>query len=343
MKVDCFNSVVYLSPTFDTIATKEVQRVFGKNLRYYRLRKQMSEIELAEKVGLSPIGIARYEKGDIKPDMRALQALADALDIRLFDFLAARNENTSFAHGTIRKSASLSDTQQEFIRECVEEYFSRFMTIVEILGGDVLPDAPACHSIPLSHDPEKDAAALRAHLGFAEDAPIEDLINGLETAGILVYECTDIDDDEFLRTSGFVNGRPFIVLNSNITPELSREAIAHELARLMFAWPENMDDAEVERMAAAIGERFQSGSKSERMFDSRKPVITEAPIEKERLTLFERLMCRAINEGEISVQRGAELLRVPFNTVLALISNQNGTFPATLRPSPMDAYPPFSP
>lgn len=41
-------------------------------------------------------------------------------------------------------------------------------------------------------------------------------------------------------------------------------------------------------------------------------------IERENPALFEQLVYRAVNEEEISVQRGAELLKVPFNEVLAM-------------------------
>ena len=41
-------------------------------------------------------------------------------------------------------------------------------------------------------------------------------------------------------------------------------------------------------------------------------------IEREKPALFEQLVYRAVNEEEISVQRGAELLKVPFDTVLTM-------------------------
>ena len=341
--------------------------MFSKNLKYYRLRKRMSKKDLAAKVNVTPMAITNYEKGDRKPDMKILQALASALDVRVSDFLAVRNENIVFAHGEFRKSSSLSDTQQEYIRECVEEYFSRFMTVVEVLGGDVLPDAPICHVIQLSKDPEKNAAALRAHLGFAKDGPIEDLIGKLENKGILLYEC-DIDNDKFSGMNGFVNNRPYIVLNPHMTPERNRSTIVHELAHLMFVWPESLDDKDVEKMATAIGGAFLfPESDARRELGIRRSAVTRdmllvaieygismmllakraelthiitgpaakdfyikaskagwrnnepSRIEKESPALFKQLVYRAVNEEEISVQRGAELLRVSFNDVLTMV------------------------
>lgn len=341
--------------------------MFSKNLKFYRLRKQMSKKELADRANVTSMAITHYEKGDRKPNMEILQALASALEVRVSDFLAVRDENIVFVHGEFRKNSSLSNTQQEYIRECVEEYFNRFMTVVEVLGGDVLPDAPICHIIPLSEDPEKNAFALREHLGFAKDGPIEDLIGKLENKGILVYEC-NIDSDKFFGMNGFVNNRPFIVLNSQMTPERNRSTIVHELAHLMFVWPESMDDKEIEKMATAIGGAFLfPESDAKRELGIRRSAITKdmvlvaveygismmllvkraelihiitasvakdfyikaskagwrtnepSRIKKENPVLFEQLVYRAVNEKEISVQRGAELLKVPFNNVLAML------------------------
>jgi len=337
--------------------------MFSRNLKYYRLRKQMTKKELAEKANITPMAITNYENDERKPSMEILKALAAALDVRVSDFLAVRNENLVFSHGEFRKNTSLSAAQQEYTRECVEEYFSRFMTSVETLGGDVLPMAPACHALFLTPDAEENAVKLREHLGFAKDGPIEDLIGKLENKGILVYEC-ELNDRNFSGMNGFVNDHPYIVLNPNMTPERNRSTIVHELAHLMFIWPEDMADKEVEKMATAIGGAFLlPRSDALRELGIRRTAITkdmllvaveygismmllvkraevchiiaaaaakdfyikaskagwrtdEPPrIEKEEPELFQQLVYRAINEDEISIQRGAELLQLPYNRV----------------------------
>ena len=201
------------------------------------------------------MAITNYEDGSRNPNMEVLSALAEALGVRVSDFLAVRNENLVFHHAEFRKNASMSQTQQEFVRESVEEYFSRFMTIVEVLGGEVLPEAPACHSLLLSDDNEKNAANLRAHLGFASDGPIEDLIGKLENKGILVFECT-VTNSKFSGMNGLVNGRPYIVFNPSMSAERNRSTSVHELAHLMFKWPEDMSEKQIENLATAIGGAF---------------------------------------------------------------------------------------
>lgn len=338
--------------------------MFAKNLKYYRLRKQMSKKELADKVGVTPMAITNYENGDRRPNMEILQALANALDVRVSDFLFTRDEHLVFSHGEFRKSLSLPSSQQEYIRESVEDYLTRFMTTVEILGGDILPRFPSCHSILLSQDEEKNALLLRSHLGFALDGPIDDLIGKLENKGILVYACK-VDNRSFSGLNGFVNDRPYIVVNADMSPERNRSTIVHELAHLMFIWPDDMSEKDAEKMATAIGGAFLfprsdairelgfrrstvskdmtltaqefgismmllvkraelchiiSSSVAKEFFvkASRAGWRTAEPsrIEKETPVFFRQLVLRAVNEREITVQRGAELLRSSVTDVL---------------------------
>ncbi len=340
--------------------------MFSKNLKYYRLKNQLSKKALADKINVSAMAITHYEDGSRKPNMEILSALAAALGVRVSDFLAVRNENLVFQHAEFRKASSLSQMQQEYIRESVEEYFGRFMTVVEVLGGEVLPDAPDFHVLPLSNDNEKNAASLRAHLGFALDGPIEDLIGKLENKGILVFEC-QIANSKFSGMNGSVNGRPYVVLNPSISAERNRSAAVHELAHLMFNWPEDMSDKDIENQATAISGAFlfpkddavrELGVKrtsvtrdmllvAKEFGISMMLLVTRAKlcgiltdqvakhfymsasqagwrtaepsrIDPEHPSLFAQLVYRAVNEEEISVQRGAELLRRPYTDILAM-------------------------
>lgn len=338
--------------------------MFSKNLRYYRLCKNMTKKELAEKSKITPMAVSNYENGKRLPNMSVLKKLARVLDVKVSDFLAARDKNILFEHGEFRKNSSLSITQQEFIRESVEEYFNRFMNVLEILGGKILPDSPACHVLQLSQDIDVNALSLREHLGFAKDSPIEDLIGKLEDKGILIYECS-IDNSKFSGMNGFVNGRPYIAINTNMTAERNRSTVIHELAHLMFAWPSGMEAQEIEQKATAISGAFlfpksdvlrelgvrrsaitadmtlvaieygismqllveraracsviSDGAKKDFYMKISKAGWRKSEperISREKSTLFQQLVYRAVSEEEISISKGAELLQVPLDEVI---------------------------
>ncbi len=337
--------------------------MFSKNLKYYRLKNAMTMKEFAKQVNLSPMAISNYESGSRNPDMDILKRMATVLGVRVSDFLAVRNENLVFKHGEYRKKSTLTQTQQDFVQECVEEYFNRFMTIVEILGGEVLPDAPSTASLPLTSDHEENAILLRKHLGLAMDGPIDNLIEILENKGILVYQ-SDLDNDKFSGMNGYVNERPYIVVNGNMSPERNRSTMAHELAHLMFAWPADMEDKKIEECATSISGAFllprtdvirelgyhRSNISKDMLIVAKEygvsmfllvkrahlsNVISESlekefyiqasswgwrrnepsRIMKESPSLFEQLVFRAVNEKEISMQKGAELLKVSYEDI----------------------------
>ena len=339
--------------------------MFSKNLKYYRLKNAMSKKELAEQVSVSPMAISNYENGKRKPDMDMLKRMAMILGVRVSDFLAVRDEKLVFCHGEFRKNSTLSVAQQDYVRESVEEYFNRFMTIVEILGGEVLPKAPDTGVLRLSGDSESDAQALRKHLNLAVDGPIDDLVEILENKGVLVYVC-EIDNDKFSGMNGFVNGCPYIVINKKMSPERKRSTIVHELSHLMFKWPGDMDDRIIEELSTAIsgaflfpktdairelGVRRTAVSKDMLLVAQEYGIsmyllvkraqlsgIISATLEKgfyinaskagwrknephrienEVPTLFEQLVYRAVNEHEVSMQRGAELLRIPYDDIVS--------------------------
>lgn len=228
--------------------------MFSRNLRFYRLKSGMTKAELANRSGLTPMAITNYENGTRKPGMEIVKRLASVLNVSVSDFLTVWNENLVFDHGEFRKTASLPQTRQEYIRQSVEEYFCRFFTTLELLGGQVLPQAPECHVLPLTGNIEDDAISLRKHLDLVQAGPLANLTAIIENRGILVYQCNA--DCRFSGMNGFVNARPYIVVNSNMSPERIRTAMVHELAHLMFQWKDDMDSKAVEEMATAISGAF---------------------------------------------------------------------------------------
>lgn len=337
--------------------------MFSKNLKYYRLKNGMSMKELASLVGISPMTISYYESGERKPGMDMIKMLAKVLGVTVTDFLVNRNEKLVFLHGEFRKGSRLSIKQQDYIKESVEEYLGRFYSVIEVLGGDVLPDAPICHGLTLSDNAEENAFAMRKYLRIAEFGPVGNLIELLENKGILIY-VAEIENDAFSGMNGVVNGRPYIIVNGQMSAERIRSTIAHEMAHFIFMWPEDMEDKRIEEMATAISGAFLFPfADAKRELGIRRTSITKdmtltckeygismyllvkranlcgivndnvaknfyikanqagwkkhepSRICKEEPVLFMQLVFRAVSENEISVQKGAELLKQPYSFI----------------------------
>lgn len=279
--------------------------MFSRNLKYYRLKNQMTRAEIARRAGLSERAIAHYESGDQYPELPVIRALADALGVRRTDFLRRWNENPEFTPAEYRRDSRLSRMQQEYLEEMVEEYFGRFYDVLEILGGEVLPGVPETKVLPLSEDAQEDAGQLRRSLQIAAGEPVGRVIDLLESRGFLVLRL-DVDFAGFLGMSGTVNGRPYIAVNRSMTAEETRMALVCELAHLAFRWPSDLPDREVERRVTAIAGAFLSPGEG-------RTKSAGSAEEAEETTLSARLVYRAVCAGDITIQKGAELLRVPYD------------------------------
>lgn len=228
--------------------------MFSKNLKYYRLRNNLSMKELANRIGVTSMAISNYEKGIRTPDMQILRNLADALHVNVMDFMSVRNKELKFQHGEFRKNSSLGKIKQEFIRESIEEYFNRFLSIILILGETVLPKAPQCHAMQLSGDDEVNAKSLRSYLNIAPEGPVGNLVDILENNGILIF--ADEFDHDFSGINGMINSRPYIAINKCMTPERQRFTIVHELVHMFFTWPNDMLESACDNKSNAIAGAF---------------------------------------------------------------------------------------
>lgn len=334
--------------------------MFNKNLKYYRLKKNMSKKDLAEACGVTPMAITNYEQGTRRPEIEIINKMAKALDVGVADFIRSRNDNLAFVHGEFRKSSQLSKSQQEFVREAVEEYFGRFFDAVDYLGGEPLPSPPDIHCLKSSGDFEEDAVQLRNQLSIPQKGPIEDVIAILENQGILVI-MLDFDNSHFSGMNGTVNGYPYIVVNKNMTAERIRSTISHELTHMMFVRDNDINEEQFatevsgaflitrDDIVRELGVRRSAITKDFTLIckeygismyllvvrASQAKVIsssvaqsfyikagkagwrTNEPsrIKGEKPLLFEQLVFRAINEEEISIQKGVELLQIPYAEV----------------------------
>lgn len=68
---------------------EKVYKNLGKKIRKYRLKKRMTQEELAEQLDVNPKYIGHIERAERKPGLARLIKLAQILDIKLkdlFDF-----------------------------------------------------------------------------------------------------------------------------------------------------------------------------------------------------------------------------------------------------------------
>jgi transcriptional regulator with XRE-family HTH domain len=63
----------------------ELRGVLGKNIKFYRLRRQFSQADLAEKADISITFLSNIERGNNYPQARTLCSLASALGVAVWE------------------------------------------------------------------------------------------------------------------------------------------------------------------------------------------------------------------------------------------------------------------
>ena len=107
---------------------KELLGIIGENVKKYREKANLTQAELAEKVGIGTASVSRIECGEKRMKMETLRAFADALDISVG--LLFYQENRDELLLTLAKM--LDGQSPEFIegiivltRACLENFGKR--------------------------------------------------------------------------------------------------------------------------------------------------------------------------------------------------------------------------
>lgn len=66
---------------------KKINESIGDEIRFARLRKRMTQEQLAKKTGLGRSTIAKYESGQIEMSMPVFIELCDAIGVSYIDIL----------------------------------------------------------------------------------------------------------------------------------------------------------------------------------------------------------------------------------------------------------------
>lgn len=60
------------------------KHTFGKNVKYYRYRKKLTQAQLSEKINVSTNHLVRIERGMHSTDFDTIDKLSEILDVRPF-------------------------------------------------------------------------------------------------------------------------------------------------------------------------------------------------------------------------------------------------------------------
>jgi Zn-dependent peptidase ImmA (M78 family)/DNA-binding XRE family transcriptional regulator len=220
----------------------------GATLTDVRVARGLSQAELAAAAGISQGLLSKLENETIQLDRERAAALADQLDVRPELFFGARTPSMRIFH---RKQASLPITADKRVRAEAGLLQAQLTHAL----GEQLPEL-RLRRRPLPEDkyytPADIARQVRDDLNIPA-GPIEDIVDVLERAGVLVLP----HDMKSLKVDAIAlwpdAGAPIVFLADHAPVDRQRFTLAHELGHAVM---HDVPASEQEQEADAFASEF---------------------------------------------------------------------------------------
>lgn len=222
----------------------------GERIRQAREYRGLTQVELAELIGLDQSAVAHLESGRFQVSRSALEtiALRTGFPIAFFsqetapDFPLGTLQYRSHAALT-RAEKRLSYRHAELGHEIAYWLLARMKPVPVMIGR-------------LNTDPANAARLTRSAMRLASDRPIPSVVNALEKAGVLVLALAPIVShiEAFSTWAGTDSPRPVLVMIAGKPGDRERMSAGHDLGHLVL--PARGDQKQTEREAFQFAAEF---------------------------------------------------------------------------------------
>jgi Zn-dependent peptidase ImmA (M78 family)/DNA-binding XRE family transcriptional regulator len=221
----------------------------GHRVKQAREYCGLTQTELARRAGVSQSAIAQIEASRTNPSPQLLEAIAFQTGFPLAHF--RRESLLHFPLGSLVFRARRAMTERERAQlhrhgEVIYEAVTRMAAKVEMVPLRL----PRLNRGDF-RDPAHAAMLTRVALGASPDAPLPNLINAAERAGVFVLP-VPIRSEHAEAYSLWADDRPVIVVFAGVPGDRLRLSVAHELGHLVMHQQLLGDDKQREQEAFAF-------------------------------------------------------------------------------------------
>lgn len=272
----------------------------GERVKQARESRGMTQKELAHGIDTTQSTIAQIEKGIISPNVDILQRVILKTGFPLSFF--KQSTSVDFPLGSLLFRARSSMTLHE--RNVARQYARIIFEVAEKMEAH-FKETPL-HLPCIDDDVTGSAIQTRSSLGLAPDSPIANLINTVETNGVMVIALPVklSNQDAFSVWVGGNRRRPVIILSgASESGDRLRFNVAHEIGHLVMHRARVGDVKTVEKEAHRFAGEFLM-PKEAMLREMTTPVTlaTLIPLKKRWKVAIQALIRRAY-ELEIISQR----------------------------------------
>lgn len=257
-----------------------MNQIFANRLKSARLLNGFSLQDLADKIDnrISRQAIFKYESGAVMPNSEMINILAEALNVRPDYF--SRVIAIDLGQIEFRKQSNFSVKEQNKVVEQTREYLSRYLELEMILNLDSPFQNPLKDIGDIRSKNQIDYASeqLREKWELGMDS-ICNVAELLEENGIKIIAVDA--DGQFDGLQTLVNGKvPVIAYNNKISdkPDRIRFTLLHELAHLLFSFPDDLSSSEREKLC----HKFAAS-----MLLPKKALVQELGVKRNKISIQE--------------------------------------------------------
>jgi len=209
--------------------------MIGERLQRARKASGLSLRDFGDQIGLSHTAVNKYEKNQLMPSSRQLIKISRVLGVRSEYFL--RPILVEIKGIEYRKRASTPKSLLNKINADVYDQAERWEELLQLYPHKPIADFELPSSLPDQvrddNEIEKIAEKMRHEWELGLN-PIPDLIDTLESKGILVISSAVDNDQKFDGLAGDMGNKPVIVVSENWCGDRQRFTLAHELGHLVL-------------------------------------------------------------------------------------------------------------
>lgn len=213
-----------------------------------RRARGMTQVELADRAGVTQAALSRYESDLRSPDDAVVEALADALGVTgKFLRNAGRVRGAMAVDAHMRRRATAKATVWRQLEAQLNAYRMHARQLLEEITVRAEQTVPRFDPIEV---PAADAARMVRMQWQMPIGPVREVVRWLEAAGCLVI----MEDFETGRVDGmsqWIDDLPVMLVNERAPTDRLRLTIAHELGHLCLHSREITRDLEQEADAFA--------------------------------------------------------------------------------------------
>ncbi len=212
--------------------------MFPERLKRARKAAGLSMAALAAEIDLSANAIKKYEHGEAMPGSGNLLKLAKALGVRSEYFF--RPNTVELSEIEYRKRSNAPKKLLAKITGDVVDQAERWSELLDLYPDTDKPVSPfeqptgVPDAVEDLETVETIAIDVRRHWHLGLN-PIPDMIDTLESKGIMVLSTSIEKSDKFDGLTATVNGTPIIVVSTLKPGDRQRFTLAHELGHLILS------------------------------------------------------------------------------------------------------------